>query len=115
MYWYNPTTGTSEMVESPPNDEQAIRMLASAPASTTFVSQYADLRHSGTPIERALVLVGHEERLRQHDQMPVRLVEHERARRARPRASGYELLVGLRLREEGRLRQRAKGIMKKSR
>jgi hypothetical protein len=70
--------------------------------------------HSGTPVERALVMVGHEERLRQHDHMPVRLVEHERARRARPRASGYELLVALRLREEGRLRQRAKGIVKKS-
>ena len=106
MYWYNPTTGTSERVESPPDDEQAIRMLAGAPASTRFVSQYADLRYSGTPIERALVLVGHEERLKQHDQMPVRLVEHERARSARPRASGYELLVALRLLDEDRLRQR---------
>jgi hypothetical protein len=107
MYWYNPTTGTSEIVESPPNDEQALHMLAGNPASATFVSEYADLRHSGTPIERALVMVGHEERLRQHDHMPVRQVEHERARRARPSAIGYELLVALRLREEGKLRQRA--------
>jgi hypothetical protein len=47
--------------------------------------------------------------------MPVRLVERDRPRSRRPRASGYELLVALRLREEGRLRQRAKGIVKKSR
>jgi hypothetical protein len=108
MYWYNPTTRTSERVESPLNDEQAIHMLAGYPASATFVSEYADLRRSGTPIERALVLVGHEERLRQHDYTPVRLVEHEESarRRPRPRASGYELLVALRLREEGKLRQR---------
>ena len=106
MYWYNPTTRTSERVESPLNDEQAIQMLAGDPASATFVSEYADLRRSGTPIERALVLVGHEERLRQHDYTPVRLVEHESARRRpRPRASGYELLVALRLREEGKLRK----------
>jgi hypothetical protein len=107
MYWYNPTTRTSERVESPLNDEQAIHMLAGDPASATFVSEYADLRRSGTPIERALVSVGHDARLRQHDYTPVRLVEHEgRARRARPRASGYQLLVALRLREEGNLRQR---------
>ena len=107
MYWYNPTTRTSERVESPLNDEQAIHMLAGDPASATFVSEYSDLRRSGTPIERALVSVGHDARLRQHDYTPVRLVEHEeRARRARPRASGYELLVALRLREEGNLRQR---------
>jgi hypothetical protein len=81
-------------------------MLAGDPASATFVSEYANGRRSGTPIERALVLVGREERLRQHDYTPVRLVEHERARRARPRASGYKLLVALCLREEGKLRQR---------
>ena len=107
MYWYNPTTHTSERVKAPSTDEQAIHILAGDPASATFVSEYAELRHSGTPIERALVSVGHEERLRQHDYMAVRLVEHEEdARRARPRASGYELLVALRLREEGKLRQR---------
>jgi len=107
MYWYNPTTQTSERVESPSTDEQAIRMLAGHPASATFVSEYAELRGSGEPIELALVSVGHEERLMQHDYMPVRLAQHERARpRARPSASGYELLVALRLREEGKLRQR---------
>jgi hypothetical protein len=28
MYWYNPTTHTSERVEAPSTDQQAIRMLA---------------------------------------------------------------------------------------
>ena len=106
MYCYSPTTHTSERVESPSNDEQALHRLAGHPASVAFVGEYAELRRSGTPIERAMVLVGHEERLRQHDCMSARLVERDRPKRARPRASGYELLVALRLREEGRNRQR---------
>src|SRR5215216_4896007 len=87
MYWYNPTTRTSERAQAPSTDEQAIRMLDGHPDSATFVSEYAKLRRSGTPIERALVLVGHEERLRLLDRMPVRLAEREeppsRSRRRR--------------------------------
>jgi len=109
MYWYNPTTRTSERVEAPSTDEQAIRMLDGHPDSATLVSEYAKLRRSGTPIERALVLVGHEERLRLLDRMPVRLAEREerpsRRRGARPSSEGYELLLARRLREEGRDRQ----------
>jgi hypothetical protein len=78
-------------------------MLAGHPSSATFVSEYAKLRHSGMPIETALIMVGHEERLRQHDRMPVRLAERERpSGRVRPSATGYELLLALRLREEGK-------------
>jgi hypothetical protein len=103
MYWHNPTTRTSERVDAPLEDEEAIRMLAGHPSSATFVSDYAELRHSGMPIETALVMVGHEERLRQHDHMPVRLAERERpSRRARPSAAAYVLLLALRLREEGK-------------
>jgi hypothetical protein len=107
MYWYNPTTHTSERAEAPSTDEQAIRMLGGHPASATLVSEYAKLRCSETPIESALVLVGHEERLRRLDRMPVRLAEHEerpsrRRWRARPSSEGYELLLAQRLREEGR-------------
>jgi hypothetical protein len=102
MYWYNPTIRTSERVGAPLDDEGAIRMLAGHPSSATFVSDYAELRHSSMPIETALVTVGHEERLRQHDRMPVRLAERERpSRRTRPSATGYVLLLALRLREEG--------------
>ena len=109
MYWYNPTIRTSERVEPPSTDEQAIRMLAGEPASATFVSEYAELRHSGTPIARALVSVGHEERLRQHAYMPVRLAERDRpGRKVRPSATGYELLLAVRLREEGKDRQRGR-------
>ena len=65
MYWYNPTTRTSERVEAPSTDEQAIQMLADTPESAEFVKEYLELRRSGIPIEQALVLVGHEFRLRQ--------------------------------------------------
>jgi hypothetical protein len=65
MYWYNPKSRTSERVEAPSTDEQAIRMLAGARNSWEFINEYCKLRRSGTPIEQALVLVGHEFRLKQ--------------------------------------------------
>ena len=108
MYWYNPTARTSERVDIPSGDEQAIRMLAGHPDSATFVSEYAELRRSGAPIERALVSVGHEERLREHEHAPVRLAWRERPRRSRPSAGGYELLMAVRLRDESRYRRRGR-------
>jgi hypothetical protein len=104
MYWYNPTTRTSERVVAPSDDEEAIRILAGHSSSATFVSEYAELRHSGMPIETALITVGHDERLRWQDYMPVRLAQRERPKsgRARPSATGYVLLLALRLREEGK-------------
>ena len=112
MYWYNPTTRTSERVQAPSTDGQAIQMLDGNPASATFVSEYAKLRRSGTPVESALVLGGHEERLRRLDRMPVRLAEREERprRRARPSSEGYELLLAQRLREEGRDRQNSSAL-----
>jgi hypothetical protein len=65
MYWYNPTTGASERVEAPATDEQAIQMLAGTRDSAEYIKEYLELRRSGSPIEQALVLVGHEFRLRQ--------------------------------------------------
>jgi hypothetical protein len=65
MYWYNPTTRSSEKVASPSNDSQAIQILADTQDSAEFIEEYCQLRRSGTPIEQALVLVGHEFRLRQ--------------------------------------------------
>ena len=67
MYWYNPKTRTSERVEAPSTGEQAIQMLAGTQDSAEFIEEYYKLRRSGTPIEQALVLVGHEFRLRQMD------------------------------------------------
>ena len=67
MYWYNPTTHSSEKVASPPSDSQAIQMLAGTQDSAEFIKEYYKLRRSGTPLEQALVLVGHEFRLRQMD------------------------------------------------
>ena len=67
MYWYNLITHTSERVEAPSTDEQAIQMLAGTKDSAEFIEEYYKLRRSGTPIEQALVLVGHEFRLRQMD------------------------------------------------
>jgi hypothetical protein len=65
MYWYNPRTRVSERVVAPSNDEEAVDMLAGDPNSAEFVQEYLKLRHSGAPIEQALILVGHEFRLRQ--------------------------------------------------
>jgi hypothetical protein len=65
MYWYNPTTRTSERAQSPSTDDQAIRMLAGTKDSEDFIREYLRLRRSGSPIEQALVLVGHEFRLRE--------------------------------------------------
>jgi hypothetical protein len=86
MYWYNPTIRASERVEAPRTDEEAIRTLAGDPQSVTFVSEYANLRGSGMEIESALILVGHEFRLKQ--------LEHISPNAFRPRAVGYNLLVG---------------------
>jgi hypothetical protein len=73
VYWYNPTISASERVEAPATDEQAIQMLAGAPDSAEFMKEYCELRRSGSPIEQALVLVGHEFRLRQPEvQMALR-------------------------------------------
>ena len=109
MYWYNPKIHASERVAAPPNDEQAVRMLEGHPDSARFVGEYAELRRSGAPLERALVSVGHEEGLRQHAYLPVRLAERDRpGRKARPSATGYELLLAVRLREEVKDRQRGR-------
>ena len=65
MYWYNPTTRNSERAQAPTTDDQAIRMLAGTKDSEDFIREYLRLRRSGSPIEQALVLVGHEFRLRE--------------------------------------------------
>jgi hypothetical protein len=65
MYWYDPSNRTSERVEAPSTDEQAIQMLSGTPDSAEFIKEYCRLRRSGSPIQQALVLVGHGFRLRQ--------------------------------------------------
>jgi hypothetical protein len=103
MYWYNPKTRSSERATAPSSDEKAIQMLAGDPDSATFVTEYAELRHSGMEIETALTMVGHEFRLRHHERLPHhRQASYERPSRPRPRASAYELLLAVRHREEGR-------------
>ncbi len=103
MYWYNPKSRSSERVAAPSTDEEAIQMLAGHPDSATFVSEYAELRQEGMEIETALTLVGHQFRPRHNEHLPHRRqASHERTSRSRPRASGYELLLAVRLREEGR-------------
>ena len=65
MYWYNPITRTSERFHEGIKEEQAIQMLAGNQDSAEFIKEYYELRRSGTPVEQALVMVGHEFRLRQ--------------------------------------------------
>jgi hypothetical protein len=67
MYWYDPTISASERVQAPSTDEQAIQMLAGTPDSAEFIAEYLELRRSGSPIEQALVLVGHKFRLRESE------------------------------------------------
>ena len=86
MYWYNPTTRASERVLAPRTDEEAVEMLAGVPDSATFVSEYARLRTSGMGIEQALIMAGHEFRIKH-------LVDAT-PNAFRPSAIGYELLVG---------------------
>ncbi len=106
MYWYNPITRTSERVTAPSTDEEAIEILAGDLDSATFVSEYAEQRHSGMQIETALTMVGHQVRLRQHEYLGVRPPSHDRPSRSRPSASGYALLLAVRFREEGREERR---------
>jgi hypothetical protein len=67
VYWYNPTTGASERVAAPSTEEEAIEMLTGDSDSAEFIEEYLKLRRSGAPIEQALVLVGHEFRLRRSE------------------------------------------------
>ncbi len=67
MHWYNPKTTTVEDSPAPSTDEEALDMLAGDPGSAQFVKEYIKLRNLGTPIEQALVLVGHEFRLRESE------------------------------------------------
>jgi hypothetical protein len=47
MYWYNPTTHSSEKVSAPSSDSQAIQMLAGTQDSAEFIKEYCQLRRSG--------------------------------------------------------------------
>jgi hypothetical protein len=47
MYWYNPITRTSERVQAPSTDEEALEMLSGHPDSGRFVERYVVLREEG--------------------------------------------------------------------
>jgi len=47
MYWYNPKRGTSERVEAPSTDEQAIQMLAGKKDSAEFI-EYSSMNSDNT-------------------------------------------------------------------
>jgi hypothetical protein len=46
-------------------------MLSGTSDSAEFIGEYLGLRRSGSPIEQALVLVGHEFRLREPKYRPI--------------------------------------------
>ena len=48
---------TSERVAAPSSEEQAIHILAGTRTSAEFIKGYCELRHTGTPLEQALVLL----------------------------------------------------------
>ncbi len=63
MYWYNPITRTSERVQAPSTDEEALEMLSGHPDSGRFVEHYVVLREEGMGVEQAMVFVGHHLRM----------------------------------------------------
>ena len=63
MYWYNPTTRSSERISAPNTDEDAIEMLQGDPNSDAFVEHYIMLREDGMEVEQALISVGHHSRM----------------------------------------------------
>jgi len=65
MYWYNPTTRSTETRPAPHTDEEAIDLLYGHLNSGSFVAEYERLRDSGMNVEQALIFTGHEFRLRQ--------------------------------------------------
>ncbi len=64
MYWYNPTTRSTETRPAPRTDEEALALLDGSLNSESFVTEYERLRDSGMGIEQALIFTGHEFRLR---------------------------------------------------
>jgi len=117
MYWYNPATQSSERAAAPADDEGAVRMLAGHPDSAAFVTEYAELRRLGAPIELALVTVGHRERLRRHEHAALWSTASDRPTKPRPSAEGYEMLLATNLRKKGEgrpLGRPASGIPSKS-
>ena len=65
MYWYNPKSRTSERVAAPTSDMQAIQMACTHSGFCRVCKGVLRATPLGTPIEQALVLLGHEFRLRQ--------------------------------------------------
>ncbi len=63
MYWYNPKTRVSEIVDAPRTDEEAEEMLTGHINSWAFLTEYDKLRADGMPIEQALIFVGHHFRM----------------------------------------------------
>ena len=64
MYWYNPTTRSTEGRPAPETDAEALGLLDGNLNTDSFVAEYEKLRASGAGVEEALILTGHEFRLK---------------------------------------------------
>lgn len=64
MYWYNPKTRSTEKRRVPETDAEAVALLDDSLNTEPFVAEYGRLRDSGMGIEQALIVTGHEFRLK---------------------------------------------------
>jgi hypothetical protein len=64
MYWYNPKTRSTESRPAPETEAEAMDLLAGDTSSEALWSDYDGLRRKGMDIEQALILTGHQFRLR---------------------------------------------------
>ena len=72
MHWYNPKAREGEDVGSPTTDVEASEMRRGDLNSGAFMAEYERLRAGeGMEIEQAMILVGHEFRMRHLRYQPV--------------------------------------------
>jgi hypothetical protein len=72
MHWYNPKAREGEDVGPPTTDVEAYEMLRGDLNSGAFMAEYERLRAGeGMEIEQAMILVGHEFRMRHLRYQPV--------------------------------------------
>ena len=72
MRWYNPKTRSVEDTSTPSTDQEATEYLPGHLSSEAFLTVYDRLRAEGMAIERALIFVGHNFRLRHLEYRPSR-------------------------------------------
>lgn len=64
MHWYNPKTRSTETIQAPTTDAEAVALLGGGLNMEPLVAEYERLRDSGMDVEQALTFTGHEFRMK---------------------------------------------------